>query len=350
MKFLVALKHLFIPHHGNDYKPHFFRELSVAIVLFGSTFLLGASFGSSFFIHKTVLGVSIAANVLVDMTNDSRIAYNELPLVRNAKLDQAAMLKGNDMVNEGYFAHESPKGVTPWHWFKEVGYTFLYAGENLAVNFTDSKDVQDAWLASPLHRQNILNLKFHEIGLATVEGVYKNNPTIFVVQMFGTPAVAAVPKIEVVKSSTSTNEKAISTQLVVKPAVVTSGIQASSSLALAMASGEVKGEASLPVPMYQPVITTKELVVVKNIENVEPIQLVDVSPQAEKYSTWYQRVLFGGPAYIDIIFKVLILLIALALVTMILVEVRKQHYKHILYGVIMLVVLTVFVYINRGFF
>ena len=73
MKLIQAFKHLFIPHDKNDYKPHFFRELSVAIILFGSVFLLVMSAGSSFFIHKTVEGVSIASSVLIDLTNEDRI-------------------------------------------------------------------------------------------------------------------------------------------------------------------------------------------------------------------------------------------------------------------------------------
>jgi hypothetical protein len=35
--------------------------------------------------------------------------------------------------------------------------------------------------------------------------------------------------------------------------------------------------------------------------------------------------------------------------TMILIEVKKQHPKHILYGVLMLLILSIFVYINSGF-
>ena len=31
----------------------------------------------------------------------------------------------------------------------------MYAGENLAVDFTESTDIENAWLASPKHRDNI---------------------------------------------------------------------------------------------------------------------------------------------------------------------------------------------------
>jgi hypothetical protein len=341
MKFIQAFRHLFIPHEGNDYKPHFFRELSIVILLFGSIFLLGFSAGSSFLIHKTVLGASVAANVLVDLTNDARLAYNESPLVINDKLQEAAALKGQDMAKFGYFAHESPTGVTPWYWFKQAGYTFLYAGENLAINFTQSNDVESAWLASPKHRENILNVRFTEIGIATVDGVYNNTPTTYVVQMFGTPAKLALSPVAtttVIATSTAVKEKETpKTNLAVLPS-----------------SGNVKGEAtgtdvvSKERSNLVPVYNTPTLAVVQNTDNVTEVP-PEKSEARVEYSTWLGRLLFSGSSYVDTIYKILILIIALALLTMIFVEIRRQHYKHILYGVLLLMILAVFVYLNHAF-
>lgn len=317
-------------------------------MIFGSVFLLGFSAGSSFVIHKTVLGASVAASVLVDLTNDARLAYNETPLIKSAKLEQAAALKGEDMAKLGYFSHESPAGVTPWHWFKEVGYTFLYAGENLAINFTESKDVEEAWLASPKHRANILNVQFTEIGIATVEGMYNNSPTTYVVQMFGTPAQAKVEAstttAAVVVTKTETPEEIIVPKEDTKPQV------------LAVAStGNVKGEATemevstTTETNIEPVYTTPALSVVKNTDDVVEVAAGKSEVKAEKYSTWLGRLLFGGSRYVDTLYKILIAFVGLALLTMILVEIKKQHYMHILYGVSLLTVLAVLVYINRVF-
>ena len=322
-KAISVLKHTFVPHEGNDFKPHFFREASVIAVILVSTFLLGASAGRSFFIHKTVLGASISSSVLVDYTNESRLAYNEPPLVRNEKLDRAAQLKGEDMAKEGYFSHESPEGVTPWHWFKSVGYIFSYAGENLAVDFTESKDVQNAWLESPTHKANLLNVKFKEIGIATVEGYYENNPTIFVVQMFGTPAKAeskVTKDASVVHNSTNS--------------LVVTGT--SSQLSTATTT-ELRS-----------VMTDDNLVVVENTNaiKIDSINNVPVT----KYSTWYERAVFSGSKYIDYVYKILVCFVAIALLIMIVVEVRKQHIKHIVYGVFLLVILIIFILINRTFY
>jgi len=346
VKALTFLKHVFIPHEHNDYKPHFFREISVALILAGSIFMLGFSFGSSFLIHQTVLGANVTANVLVDLTNESRLAYNELPLSRNTLLDQAAALKADDMAANSYFSHNSPTGVTPWHWFQKAGYTFLYAGENLAINFIDANEVRDAWLASPTHRANLLDVRFREIGMATVSGIYKDGPTIYVVQMFGTPAV------EKVAATTSSSTEAV--------------IVASSTKELAVVAGDekevsnepqIKGEAtdnagsttSVGVePELQPVLNTTQLAIVKNNNTVES-STATPTLVAEKYSRWYERALFGGSYYVDLLLKLLLGIVLIALIAMIVIEVRKQHWKHIAYGLALLLIITLCILINQAF-
>ena len=73
---------------------------------------------------------------------------------------------------------------------EKADYDFVYAGENLAINFEDSSEVSSAWMNSPKHKENILNGNFTEIGIATEKGFYNGKETIFVVQMFGSPKKA----------------------------------------------------------------------------------------------------------------------------------------------------------------
>jgi hypothetical protein len=338
----TIVKHLFIPHAGNDYKPHFFRELSIALILLLGLFLLGFSAGSSYFINKTVLGASVGASVLVDLTNQSRLAYNEQPLVRNEKLDAAAQMKAENMIQEDYFAHDSPKGVTPWHWFNEVGYTFLYAGENLAINFTDSEAVNQAWLDSPKHKANLLDVKFKEIGIAAVEGLHNGVDTIFVVQLFGTPAVQA-------KEITSAVSSEATSSIPVNATSQTTLVQNSTTT---VTSGEVKGESTettvqaSTAPLV-PLTTTNEYSSVKN-ENA--VETGVVNPLSKQYSTWYQKAIFGGPRYVTYVYISLILLILGALITMVVVEIKRQHWKHIAYGLFLILALVILAYINTVFF
>ncbi len=69
-------------------------------------------------------------------------------------------------------------------------YNFVNAGENLAVHFSDTKKLVDAWVASPTHRANIMNGAYTETGIGIAEGEFEGFNTLFVVQFFGTPAKA----------------------------------------------------------------------------------------------------------------------------------------------------------------
>jgi uncharacterized protein YkwD len=146
---------------------------------------------TAFLASPALLSSQLAAVVtsrLVSLTNDDRSDSGLGALTVNPQLTAAAQAKANDMAAKGYFAHVSPDGRTSWTWFRDAGYSFSYAGENLAVDFTDSGDVNKAWLNSPTHRANIMNGHFTEIGIATAEGEFEGHKTTFVVQMFGTPA------------------------------------------------------------------------------------------------------------------------------------------------------------------
>lgn len=183
------LRNHFIPHEGNNYKPHFICERN----LVGVALLVIAIFSLAFSIKSLVtknpnLLSAVITGVLIDITNSNRLSEKLKPLVFSSILTSAAQLKANDMAEKSYFAHTSPEGRSPWYWFAKGGYSFVYAGENLAVNFVDSEDVVHAWMNSKGHRANILNDKFSEIGIALAPGVYNGRETIYVVQLFGKPA------------------------------------------------------------------------------------------------------------------------------------------------------------------
>ncbi len=131
---------------------------------------------------------AIYASVLVNLTNKNRVVANRQELKVNPLLVKAAQMKANDMATKSYFAHNTPDGKTPWYWFRKAGYKYIYAGENLAVNFENSEDVERAWMNSRSHFLNIINPNYTEIGIATSTGIYKGRQAIFVVQMFGLPS------------------------------------------------------------------------------------------------------------------------------------------------------------------
>ncbi|MFC1722349.1 CAP domain-containing protein [Patescibacteria group bacterium] len=134
-----------------------------------------------------VLGYASNINIsdLLIRTNEQRAQVGLSPLRLNNTLSVAAQRKAQDMFKVGYWAHESPIGTTPWDFILGEGYDYLYAGENLAKNFSNSKDVVQAWYESPTHRDNLLSANYDEIGFAVVNGVLDGYETTLVVQMFG---------------------------------------------------------------------------------------------------------------------------------------------------------------------
>ncbi len=191
-KFRLLHTH-FIPSHLNGYQPYFLR-LRIAAGILGLVLGVEALYLAQTFLvlpSSSNYLAAIFATVLVEQTNQSRMTENLSTLSVNTTLERAAQLKADDMASKSYFAHNSPDGKTPWYWFDAVGYDYAAAGENLAVNFTDSKDITEAWMHSPTHRANIMNGNYTEIGIATARGVYKGKDAIFVVQEFGRPSLIA---------------------------------------------------------------------------------------------------------------------------------------------------------------
>lgn len=187
--------HHFIPHLKEDGLHHRAKALNLSYLV--SYLLILAVFGSGLYLIKLkapqILGqVTFSADQIVALTNSKRAQSGLGPLAVNSQLAQAANSKAGDMYAVDYWAHNSPSGKTPWSFISAAGYRYLYAGENLARDFSDAQSVVEAWMASSSHRSNILDDHFREIGVAVASGDLEGREVILVVQMFGTP-VSAVP-------------------------------------------------------------------------------------------------------------------------------------------------------------
>lgn len=205
-KFLNNLKNHFVPHDGNDHHPHFFRDksilfLSLAVVIIELAFLVQVLF----VFNKTNFLAAVLPGVLTSLTNEQRLQNNAPLLTENPVLVSAAQLKANDMASRGYFSHNTPDGKTPWYFLDQVNYKYSLAGENLAINFFESIDVANAWMASPTHRANIVKKDYTEIGIAVASGTYEGRNAVFVVQFFGKPLNNTVPRIPIPNPTIGSN-------------------------------------------------------------------------------------------------------------------------------------------------
>ena len=115
MKYVIQhLKHYFIPHHKNDYKPHSIRHehllFHAFIALVAKSFLFSLAFAlpSS---HLMASDASIQqGRVIIEMTNAIRSSLSISPLIDNSLLSQAAAKKAAHMATLGYFSHYGPDG------------------------------------------------------------------------------------------------------------------------------------------------------------------------------------------------------------------------------------------------
>jgi len=140
-----------------------------------------------FLIPFVVYATPISKDSLIQLTNQQRQFHNFNILQENQILNDVGLNKAKDILDKQYFAHTNPKGKQFYEWVDEANYNYIYAGENLAINFTESEDAVKAWMDSKLHRENILNPNYEEIGIGIMSGSFKNHFSIVVAQIFGKP-------------------------------------------------------------------------------------------------------------------------------------------------------------------
>jgi hypothetical protein len=183
---LKECRRLFYPHSSNNHKAAIIQPSGLCFLI-GIFIFTQASFNLFVGLVPGVFGfmADIAPEAIVELTNQKRSESGVAPLKISDQLNEAARQKAGDMFAKNYWAHVSPSGTQPWTFIKNVGYSYLYAGENLARDFYNASGVVDAWMASPTHRDNVLNEKYQDIGVAVVDGVLLGQETTLVVQMFG---------------------------------------------------------------------------------------------------------------------------------------------------------------------
>ncbi len=183
----MALRNWFLPHKDTHKKAHLisWEAMLIYVLLF---MFLQVGFSIVSYTKPGILGISgsIDQKKLIELTNIEREKKGLSKVVENDALDKAARLKAENMFSENYWAHFAPSGKTPWDFILGSGYHFTFAGENLAKNFYSSQEVVEAWMNSPTHRDNLLNARYKDIGIAVEEGVLNGQKTTLIVQEFGT--------------------------------------------------------------------------------------------------------------------------------------------------------------------
>lgn len=225
---------LFAPHPHNNHKAKILQPRSVVILI--GLFIMGRSIVDiTVGLKPGILGYAsqIDPDKVIQLTNNERLNAGVSIVKENTQLDQAALAKATDMFENNYWAHVSPTGTEPWYFITASGYKYQHAGENLARDFSNPTDVVKAWMASPTHRQNLLDAKYKDIGVAVMDGTINGVETTLVVQMFGSTqtSVAKIASTEV--SNTAYAQEAPQTQVKAAPSPEVSPMDLSRAWSLA---------------------------------------------------------------------------------------------------------------------
>lgn len=343
------IKRALIPRADNDYKPTLFHYATMSAVLVVGIIFFLSSVAVNKFVTTTEQGAAVYSSVLVDLTNKARVQNDATTLVVSDTLSKAAQMKADDMAARQYFAHTSPNGTTPWYWFQKAGYEFAYAGENLAVDFTESVDVENAWLASPKHRDNIVDSRFTEIGIATKTAVWQGRQTTFVVQLFGTPSRLAI--------ATPTNS--LPANSATTPVVATSDM-----LDVELSESQVAGaNKSNNVASIKVVSENLNTIIVQNTAVPE----VGGSSNVHNAQSGAQSNAFGLTAQTDAskasfadktIIRIpnisnyaltgLAVMVLVGLILFVFIEIKRQHPKHVIFGIVAFFILSALAYTSHS--
>ncbi len=186
------LRHFLFPHESNNQRAKLLHPSSWGLII-GLFTVFQLTINQLTISYPQILGYAsqIAPETIIKLTNLKRQENGLLPLQSNPELSAAAAQKAADMFARNYWAHVSPVGTQPWYFITTAGYTYRYAGENLARDFSQAQAVVEAWMASPSHRDNLLNSHYQDIGIAVVDGTLDGRETTLVVQLLGTKLSAA---------------------------------------------------------------------------------------------------------------------------------------------------------------
>lgn len=122
-------------------------------------------------------------------TNIQRKQNSQFEALQESQgLNEIAQIRLDDMFEKQYFEHVSPTGESASEVAYDVGYEYIAVGENIALgNFDNDEALVQAWMNSPGHRENILNKKYTEIGIAAKKGMFDGDEVWIAVQIFGRP-------------------------------------------------------------------------------------------------------------------------------------------------------------------
>ena len=129
-------------------------------------------------VHPSATNIRAADAATLCLVNRMRLAHGLRPLSPNRELDQVAASQVTSMVRWDYFADDRPTGQTPLSLVAATRYrghaAQVAVGQNIAWGtgrrMTPLRIVAE-WMASPPHREIMLDAEFRNVGVAVTPAV-----------------------------------------------------------------------------------------------------------------------------------------------------------------------------------
>lgn len=146
--------------------------------------------------RRSSIGLSALESSLLARVNAVRRSHGLRGLTISRGLSAAAAYHSRQMVQHGFFEHESRGGGSFWkrveRFYGSRGFRSWEVGENLAYGSPSlgAAATVRMWMNSPGHRDNLLSRRWREIGLGALHvgsagGEYGGSPVTVVTADFG---------------------------------------------------------------------------------------------------------------------------------------------------------------------
>ncbi len=166
---------------------------------------------------------SMQQQALLADTNNERVAADVPALTENPQLDLAAEVKAKDMAARNYWSHDTPDGNPPWVFVTNQNYSYQKLGENLAAGFDNEQSAIKGWMASPHHKENMLDTSFSQVGFGVAQvanyTAAGGGPMTIVVAFYGEP-INGEPVITTVKGDSAAASVSLAQVAVAKLPIV----------------------------------------------------------------------------------------------------------------------------------
>ena len=136
----------------------------------------------------------------LELVNEAREQHGLPALQSRPELDRAAQAHAEDMLNRNYFDHVSPEGKTVFDRYVAAGGSrWRLVAENIGrcatckgpPRIADVTRLQDGWMRSASHRENILSPGVTQFGFGMVAAASRG---LYAVQSFAGPGTSPSPR------------------------------------------------------------------------------------------------------------------------------------------------------------